>query len=550
MEGGPCKGLGEMGKGSYRSLSGTWRRAESAVNRSVAASHLGKYFKIEARKSSFTKELRAGVATFLTMAYIISVNAAILADSGGPCTARDCTHSSATHAAAPGGHGCNFDTDPGYLHCLATTKSDLVMATVVAAMLGSFAMGAFANLPLALAPGMGTNAYFAYNMVGFRGTGPVPYETAMAAIMLEGCLFLALSVLGLRAKLARLIPRSIRLASAAGIGLFLAFTGLQAREGMGLVGPSKSTLVALAACARTDAATGECLGGVMRSPTFWLAAVGFLITAICLSREVKGSMIYGIVFVTLVSWFRDTSVTIFPDTALGNSNYQYFKQVVDFHMIENTAGRISFGGFNSSQVWVAVITLLYVDILDTTGSMYSMAEYGGFTDDKGGFEGEYRAFIVDASATIVGSALGTTTVTTYIESTAGLREGGRTGLTAVTVAALFLVSAFFTPLLTNVPPWAVGPSLVLVGAMMMKMVREIEWAEAKAAVPAFLTMILMPLTYSIANGIIAGVGMHLAMHMYDLVVGGWRWVAKARKMMSEAQNQVSAAAADIPSAPV
>ncbi|URE10281.1 Permease family [Musa troglodytarum] len=557
MEGGPCKGLGEMGKGSYRSLSGTWRRAESAVNRAVAHSRVGKYFKVEARKSSFTKELRAGVATFLTMAYIISVNAAILADSGGPCTHRDCrqmhvaANSSTMHAhhAVPG-RGCDLDADAEYQKCLATTKSDLVMATVIAAMVGSFAMGSFANLPLALAPGMGANAYFAYNMVGFHGTGPVPYKTAMAAVMLEGCLFLALSVLGLRAKLARMIPRSIRLASAAGIGLFLAFTGLQAREGIGLIGPSKSTLVTLAACARTDAATGECLSGVMQSPTFWLAAAGFLVTAVCLSRKVKGSMIYGIVVVTLVSWFRGTSVSVFPDTATGNSNYEYFKKVVDFHMIKNTAGKISFSGFNTSQVWLAVVTLLYVDVLDTTGSMYSMAEYGGFTNEEGGFEGEYRAFIVDASATIVGSALGTTTVTTYIESTAGLREGGRTGLTAITVAALFLVSAFFTPLLTNVPPWAVGPSLVLVGAMMMKMVKEIEWAEMKEAVPAFLTMILMPLTYSIANGIIAGVGLHAALHLYDNVVGVWRWVAKARKMMGEAQNQVSAAAADMPPTPV
>ncbi|XP_074556885.1 adenine/guanine permease AZG2-like [Curcuma longa] len=550
MEVGACKGLGEMSKESYRSLSGSWRRAEGAINRAVAGSRVGKYFSIEARKTSFTKELRAGAATFLTMAYIVSVNAAILGDSGGPCTPRHCTHAHAvvansTHSrhGAPTAHPCDLNADPEYQKCLETTKSDLVMATIVAAMVGSFAMGAVANLPLALAPGMGANAYFAYNMVGFRGSGPVAYETAMAAVMLEGCLFLVLSVLGLRAKLARMIPRSIRLASAAGIGLFLAFTGLQAREGMGLVGPSKSTLVAVAACARTDAATGECLGGVMQSPTFWLAAVGFLITAVCLSREVKGSMIYGIVFVTVISWFRGTSVTIFPYTDQGNSHYHYFKQVVGFHMIKNTAGRISFRGFNKGRVWVSVLTLLYVDVLDTTGSMYSMAEYGGFTDERGGFEGEYRAFIVDAGATIVGSALGTTTVTTYIESTAGMREGGRTGVTAMAVAALFLASAFFAPLLTSVPPWAVGPSLVLVGAMMMVVVREIEWGETKVAVPAFATMILMPLTYSIANGIIAGVALHWALHLYDYVVAAWRWVEKVRKVMGEAQNQVSAAAA-------
>ncbi|KAJ8476394.1 hypothetical protein OPV22_020121 [Ensete ventricosum] len=508
---------------------GSWRRAEGALNRAVAHSTVGRYFKLEVRKSSFTKELRAGAATFLTMVYIISVNAAILTDSGGPCTVQDCT--------PPAGPGCKFDANPGYQSCLSRTKNDLVIATAVAAMVGSFAMGSFANLPLALAPGMGANAYFAYNMVGFHGSGRVPYETALAAVMLEGCLFLALSVLGLRSKLARLIPRSVRLASAVGIGLFLAFTGLQAREGVGLVGPSSSTLVTLAACTETDATTGECLGGTMHSPTFWLGAVGFLIMAACLSWDVKGSMIYGIVFVTLVSWIRGTSVTVFPDTPPGNSTYGYFKKVVDFHIIKSTAGRISFSGFNRSEVWVAVITLLYVDVLDTTGSMYSMAEYGGFTDDTGGFEGEYRAFIVDASSTIVGSALGTTTVTTYLESTAGLREGGRTGLTAITVGFLFLVSLFFAPLFTNVPPWAVGPSLVLVGAMMMKMVKEIEWSETKEAVPAFLTMILMPLTYSIAYGIIAGMATYVALHASDYVMGVYRWATKTRRTMDNNTTQ-------------
>ncbi|URE45689.1 Permease family [Musa troglodytarum] len=536
MGGGTRTGLGETDRGR------SWRRAKAALNRAVAASPVGRYFDIEHRKSSFTKELRAGAATFLTMVYIISVNATILTNSGGPCSVHDCTlpaNSSASAAGGLPGPECKFDGNPGYQRCLSRTKNDLVVATAVAAMVGSFAMGSLANLPLALAPGMGANAYFTYNMVGFHGSGHVPYGTALAAVMLEGCLFLALSVLGLRSKLARLIPRSIRLASAAGIGLFLAFTGLQANQGVGLVGPSSSTLVTLTACAKIDAVTGECHGGTMESPTFWLGAAGFLVTAACLSWDVKGSMIYGIVFVTLISWIRGTSVTVFPDTPLGNSSYAYFKKVVDLHVIRSTAGKISFSGFNRSEVWMAVVTLLYVDILDTTGSMYSMAEYGGFTDDNGSFEGEYRAFIVDASSTIVGSALGTTTVTTYIESTAGLREGGRTGLTAITVALLFLVSLFFAPLFTNVPPWAIGPSLVLVGMMMMKMVKEIEWSDAKTAVPAFLTLILMPLTYSIAYGIIAGIGTHIALHLHEYAMAVYRWAAV--KTAHDTPNQLVSA---------
>ncbi|XP_066337931.1 adenine/guanine permease AZG2-like [Miscanthus floridulus] len=529
--------------------TGPWSRfsaGEAAVNRAVAGSRVGSYFKLDARKSSFTKELRAGAATFLTMAYIISVNAAVLTDSGGSCTARDCTPvatTNSTSTVAPGPECTVVGANPGYEQCLARTKSDLIVATAVAAMAGSFAMGVFANLPLALAPGMGANAYFAYNMVGFHGSGPIGYRTALAVVMLEGVVFFALSAVGLRSRLARLIPRNIRLASAVGIGLFLAFTGLQAHQGVGLVGASPSTLVTLTACSDVDPATGACLGGTMRSPTFWLGAVGFLITATCLARDVKGSMIYGILFVTVVSWIRGTSVTVFPDTAAGNAGFEYFKKVVDFHMIRTTAGRVSFAGFRHGNVWLAFLTLLYVDVLDTTGTMYSMAEYGGFVQDGNGagggsFEGEYRAFLVDAGSTVLSAGLGSSTVTTYIESTAGIREGGRTGLTAITVAALFLASLFFGPLLMSVPPWAVGPSLVLVGAMMMRVARDIEWGDMKEGVPAFVTMALMPLSFSIANGIIAGLGVYVALHWYDWARHGYRKVSNA---LDERRNQVAAA---------
>lgn len=532
-----------MTTGTFRRLAAACSRTEARLNRSVAATRLGRYFKLDARNTSFTKELRAGTATFLTMAYTISVNAAILTDSGGTCSVHDCTPDlhQGGHQRAPGPE-CVFQPNHGYEACLARTKKDLVAATSLVSMIGSLAMGSLANLPLALAPGMGSNAYFTYNMVGFHGSGPLNYETALAAVLLEGCIFLLISALGLRSKLARLIPRPIRLATAAGIGLFLAFTGLQAHQGLGLVGPSKSTLVTLAACTRTDPATGECVSGVMQSPTFWLGAVGFMVTGTCLAKEIKGSMIYGIVFVTLVSWFRNTSVTIFPDTPGGNSSYDYFRRAVDFHVVKSTAGKITFTHFLTRKIWIPLLTLLYVDVLDTTGSMYSMAEYGGFTDEKGRFEGEYRAFIADASTTIVSAALGTTTVTTYLESTAGIKEGGRTGITAITVAFYFMLSLFFTPLFTSVPPWAVGPSLVLVGVMMMRMVKEIEWGEMKEAVPAFLTMVLMPMTFSIANGIVAGLGVYLGLNMWDYVVGGVRWVKKMREMMKEARNQVSAAA--------
>lgn len=518
-----------MGKRTCSTVAEAWQRIEGTLNLTISHSRVGCFFELEARKTTFTKELRAGIATFLTMSYILSVNSAILADSGGPCTIHDCTPELVTQAGTKA--DCRLRTNPGYDHCLAETKGDLVVATAAAAAIGSLAMGVLANLPLGLAPGMGANAFFTYNMVGFHGTGPLTYGAALAAVMLEGALFLAISALGLRGRLARLIPPGIRLASAAGIGFFLAFTGLQAGQGVGLVGPSTSTLVTLSA-------------GVLERPAFWLAAAGFVLTAFCLARGVKGGMIYGIVFVTVISWLRGTQVTIFPSTPTGEAAYAYFRRVVDLHKIKRTAGMVDFAGLKSQKAWVPLLTLLYVDILDTTGSMYSMAEYAGFTNEKGGFKGEYRAFLVDASSTIVGAAMGTTTVTTYIESTAGIKEGGRTGLTAVTTAVCFVMAIFFEPVLTSVPASAVGPALVVVGMMMMKLVREIEWGIAKEAVPAFLTMILMPLTFSIANGIIAGIGMHIVLHLYEYGEAATGWLWRAREAVGEGRNQVSAAAGD------
>ncbi|KAL4326132.1 hypothetical protein GQ457_11G028260 [Hibiscus cannabinus] len=529
---------GEMGCGVLKRLSNSWRKMETAVNDAVSKSKVGKFFKLEARKTCFTKELRAGTATFLTMAYIITVNATIIADSGGTCSVSDCT-TPANQTAPP---DCMLKPNPGYENCVSKTKSDLVVATVLSAMVGSFAMGVLANLPLGLAPGMGPNAYLAYNLVGFHGSGSISYQTAMAVVLVEGCAFLAISALGVRAKLARLIPQPVRLACGAGIGLFIAFVGLQIHQGVGLVGPDPTTLVTVSACADIDPSSGTCLGGKMKSPTFWLAMVGFLMTCYGQMKQIKGSMIYGISFVTLVSWIRGTSFTVFPATPLGDTNYNYFKKVVDFHTIQSTAGAISFRHFNRSEVWVALGTLLYVDVLATTGTLYTMSEIGGFLDDKGSFEGEYLAYIVDASSTIVGSALGVSPVATYVESSAGIREGGRTGLTGVVIGLYFFLSLFLTPVLTSVPPWAIGPSLVMVGVMMMKVVKDIEWGNVKAAAPAFVTMLIMPLTYSIANGIIGGVGIYFALSLYDLMWGLLRWLNKMRKMVTKEQNQVSAAA--------
>ena len=522
-----------VGNGICAKMSAKRQHFETSLNEAVSKSKVGKYFKLEARKSSFTTELRAATATFLTMVYIITVNATVIADSGGPCSASDCS----------GGAGpdCVLKSDPGYERCLAQLKSDLIVATALSSFIGSVAMGLVANLPFALAPGMGPNAYLAYNLVGFRGTGPMSYQTALAVVLVEGVAFLLIAVFGLRAKLARLIPPPVRLACAAGIGLFIAFTGLQSHLGLGLVGPDPSTLLTITACRVTDPVTGQCVEGTMQSPTFWLGVVGLLIVSYGLMKNVKGSMIYGILFVTFVSWFRGTGVTYFPYTQTGDASYNYFKKVVDFHMIKSTVGAISFTHFNRSEVWVALVTLLYVDVLATTGTLYTMAEIGGFIDDTGSFEGEYKAYMVDASSTIVGSALGVSPIATYVESSAGIREGGRTGLTAVIVGIYFLASLFFIPLMTSVPPWAIGPALIIVGVSMMKVVRDIDWGNMKDAMPAFIAIILMPLTYSISNGIIGGIGFYIALSLYDYVLMAVKWLIKMRRAVVREENQVSAA---------
>ncbi|CAN6449207.1 unnamed protein product [Victoria cruziana] len=559
----------------WRKLGQSWSNMEKRVNDGVNRSRLGRRFKMEERNTCFTKELRAGTATFLTMAYILAVNSTILSDSGGTCTAADCSmvcnvatvaesdchglyhyHPRDGNATASvqlklvrPGPECRSDSpapNPGYHDCLEKTKKDLIVATALTSAIGSLAMGALANLPLALAPGMGTNAYFAYTLIGFHGSGPLSYRTGLAIVLIEGAIFFLISAFGLRSWLAKLTPRSVRLACGGGIGLFLAFIGLQSGQGVGLVGSSPSTLTTLAACPKQYITQvggySQCSSHTMESPTFWLGAAGFVLTSYCLMRNVKGSMIYGIVLVTLVSWIRNTEVTIFPNTPEGDASYRYFKQVVDFHRIQSTAGAFSFDSFSRTQVWISLITLLYIDVLATTATLYSMAEFGGFIDEKGKFEGEYLAFMVDASAIMVGSALGTSPVATFIESSAGIREGGRTGLTAITVAFYFTVSLFFAPLLANIPPWAIGPSLILVGATMMKVVKDIQWEDVKEGVPAFVTMLLMPLSYSITNGVIGGIGVYIVLHAFDFIGCGRNWFAKRKgPVLAKVQNQVTAA---------
>ncbi|KAG0002944.1 hypothetical protein BGZ79_002003 [Entomortierella chlamydospora] len=486
------------------------------LNRKVADSVVGRHFRLEgsgARReragSLFTTEVRAGITTFVTMAYIISVNSLIVSDTGGTCV---CTNATDPSCA----------TDAEYAACLAVLKLDLITATAAIACISSLLMGLFANLPIGLAPGMGLNAYFTYTVVGFHGTNKISYQTALAAVFIEGVIFILLSLFGVRQWLARLIPQSIKIATGAGIGLYLAFIGLQSSAGIGLIGADSSTLVTLTGCV-VDA-TGACVDGTkMRGPTTWMGIFGLMIIGVCLLFRVKGAVLVGILIISILSWFRTTTFTYFPYTDAGNASFDYFRKVVTFHPIQTTLGKMDFQ-LNSGEIWIALITFLYVDILDTTGTLYSMAKFGGYMYKNGDFDGSTAAFLCDATSIVIGACFGVPPVTAFIESGAGITEGGRTGLTSITVAFCFFISIFFSPIFASFPPWATGPALIIVGSMMAKSVRSVNWDYVGDAVPAFLTIVMMPLSYSISYGLLSGLLAYVVIngfvYLLELVSGG------------------------------
>ncbi|KAI8333991.1 permease family-domain-containing protein [Chlamydoabsidia padenii] len=470
------------------------------INDRIARSFIGKHFQLEgsgARRerigTRFTTEIRAGLTTFFAMAYIISVNASIISDSGGTCVC----------AATQADPTCDNDID--YMNCVYEFKLDLIMATSIIAMIASILMGLVANLPFGLAPGMGLNAYFTYTVVGYHGSGKVSYQTALGAVFIEGIVFLVLSIFGLRQALARIIPMSIKLAMGCGIGLYLCFIGLQASAGIGLVRLDYSTLVTLGGC--PDAAldkNGSCLWGHMEAGTLYLGLLGLILMAILMMYRVRGAILLSIIFIAITSWPRNNAVTYFPYTSQGDMMFDYFKQVVSVHKMTHTLGKFKFD-LSGKDIWIALITFLYVDILDTTGTLYSMAKYGGFTDKAGEFENSTLAFMIDSLSICIGSVFGSSPSTVFIESGAGLLEGGRTGITAIVIGFGFFVTIFFSPIFASFPPWSTGPALIIVGSMMTSSIRKINWDYPGDAIPAFITLAVMPFTYSIAYAVVGGV---------------------------------------------
>ncbi|KAJ7039232.1 permease family-domain-containing protein [Mycena alexandri] len=448
------------------------------------------------------------------MAYIISVNAQIISDSGGTCVC-------STNDTCPTGTNAEYDA------CVNDVRLDLITATAGISALASFLMGLLANLPVGMAPGLGLNAYFAYSIVGFHGSGIISYREALSAVFLEGWIFFILSIFGLRQWLVRIMPQSLVLAVGAGIGLFIALnlSGAlfplayykPASGGLGVIGGDPVNFVGLAGCLPQDMLEGFpgfCTHGVLRSPTMWLGVfLGGILTVLLMLYRVRGAILIGIFLTSIVSWPRPTAVTYFPHTDAGDALFDYFKQVVTFHRIQKVGNVI-----DVRRVWYALITFLYVDILDTTGTLYSMAKFAGLRDPLTlDFENSTIAYCVDAFSISMGALMGTSPVTAFIESATGISEGGKTGITAMVTGLCFLVSVFFAPIFASIPSWATGGALVIVGSLMMRNVVSVNWDYIGDAVPAFLTIIIIPLSYNIAYGVIAGI-------LSYLVLNGIPWI--------------------------
>ncbi|KAF7321502.1 hypothetical protein MKEN_00671000 [Mycena kentingensis (nom. inval.)] len=471
------------------------------LNAHVADSFVGRWFRLEGSGhpnervgSRFTTEIRAGITTWAAMAYIISVNASIISDSGG------------TSYLPLARHPVDRLQGPAFAPPKTFVRQALILPTTLAA-LSSFLMGLLANLPVGMAPGLGLNAYFTYSIVGFHGSGQVTYQEALGAVFLEGWIFLALSILGLRQWLVRIMPQSLVLAVGAGIGLFIAFIGLSP-AGLGVIGGDKVNFVGLGGCLSEkwiDGFPGFCTGGVLRSPTMWLGIfLGGVLTVLLMLYRVRGAILIGIILTSTVSWPRGTAVTYFPHTPAGDALFDYFKQVVTFHRLEKVGNVVTYN-YRNPRVWYALVTLIYVDILDTTGTLYSMAKFAGLRDPVTmDFENSTIAYCVDAFSISMGALMGTSPVTAFIESATGISEGGRTGITAVVCGFCFLVSVFFAPIFASIPGSATGGALLVVGSLMIRNVREINWDYVGDAVPSFITLLMIPLSYNIAVGLLAG----------------------------------------------
>jgi len=411
---------------------------------------IARYFQFDFYKTNFKTEVLAGITTFMTMGYILVVNPIVLSNA-------------------------IFLQKPGDLF------SQLAVATAVASAIGTLCMGLFANYPFGLAPGMGTNAFFAFSVVlGLK----IDWRLALSCVFVQGLVFIALTFTDIRRLLIKAIPMTLKHATAGGIGLFIAYIGLSGdvkTGGAGIIVASEVTKTTF---------------GSLMQPNTLVALAGLLITSAFVVRRVKGALLWGILATASLAWILGVSV---PPTSL------FALPEVPKDLIGQAIGGLS--KLNSSNFidWLAVLfVFLFVDIFDTIGTLTGVGMRAGYIGEDGELPRANQALMADAVGTTVGPLFGTSSVTAYIESVAGVAEGGRTGFTAVTIGMLFVVSLFLIPIFKAIPAFATTPTLVIVGAMMLAEVSEIRWGDMAEAIPAFLTIFMIPLTYSIAEGLSIG----------------------------------------------
>ncbi|YCO45960.1 NCS2 family permease [Thermosynechococcus sp. FA-CM-4201] len=402
------------------------------------------WFNLQQAHTSLSTEALAALTTFLTMAYILPVNAQILSNA-------------------------IFREQPQDL------QGELVIATAVSAAVASILMGIWANYPIALAPGMGINAFFAFAVVGQMG---LPWPLALSAVLLEGIVFVLLTLTGVRSLIVNMIPMSLKVAIAAGVGLFIAYIGLG----------NAGIIIA-------DAATKTKLTTFHTWPPI-LAALGILWTAFLCTRGVRGAIFWGVMITALAAWLVGaapwpTGLIQWPQWP----SHLFGQALVGFGQLQPQ----QLGSF-----LLVTLVLLFTDMFDTVGTLSAVGVQAGFLNQQGHFPRALGAFMADAVGTIVGALFGTSTVTTYIESAAGIAVGGRTGLTALMVGGLFLLSLLFLPITTAIPSFATAPALVLVGVFMARSLPDIPWSDLTEAIPAFLVVLVMPLSYSISEGLAVG----------------------------------------------
>ena len=410
-------------------------------------SRLEHYFRFAEHSTNWRTELLAGLTTFITMAYIIFVNPSILSQTGMPLAA-------------------------------------VTTSTCLCAAFGSILMGALANYPLALAPGMGLNAYFTYTVV--KGMG-VPWQTALGAVFLSGVIFLLLTFGGIRQRLVGAIPYQLHAAVAGGIGLFIAFIGLR---NSGIIVPSPATTVTL---------------GNMHSPATLLAIFGIVLIAVLQAYRVKASMLIGVLG-TMFAGILCHQVHWHPSS---------FNPLA----IRETAFHLDLRGALRMNALEIIFVFLFVGLFDNIGTLVAVTERAGLISEDHTIPRLDKIFFADATSTVVGSLAGTSTVTSYIESSAGVAAGGRTGVTAITTGLLFLLAIFVAPVVGAIPDFATAPALILVGALMVAGSARIDWDEPRVAIPSFLTLITIPLTYSIATGLSFGI---ISFALLELATGRGR----------------------------